>query len=76
MQKRANPLARRAARFAGAVLIFPLLAAGLTLSVGYAGGVDRGAEASADQVAPAGCLQRLRSPGDRTSRFCRGRVCR
>jgi hypothetical protein len=50
------------------VLIFPLLAAGLALSAGCAGGVDRGADASADQVAPAGCHERLRSPGDRPSR--------
>jgi hypothetical protein len=49
-------------------LIFPLLAAGLWVSVGCAGGVDRGAYASADQVAPAGCYERLRTPGDRTSR--------
>ena len=53
-----------------------LLAVGLVLSVGYAGSGDRRADASAEQVAPAGCLERLRSPGDRTSRFCRGRVCR
>src|SRR5260221_6214931 len=49
------------------VLISPLLAAGLALSVGCAGGVDRGADASADQVAPAGCYERLRTPGDRPS---------
>ena len=48
--------------------IYSLLAAGLALSVGWAGGVGRGADASADQVAPAGCVERLRSPGDRTSR--------
>ncbi len=68
MQKRANSLARWAAGFAAAVLIFPLLAAGLYVSVGCAGGVDRGAYASADQVAPAGCLRCLRSPGDQPSR--------
>jgi hypothetical protein len=48
-------------------LIFPLLAAGLGLSVGWSGGVDRMAVADADQVAPEGCTLRLRSLGDRTS---------
>ncbi len=63
----ARAAARWAAGFAAAVLIFifPLLAAGLYVSVGCAGGVGRGAYASADEVAPAGCLRRLRSPGDR-----------
>jgi hypothetical protein len=47
--------------------IYPLLAAGLGLSVGCSGGVDRMAVADADQVAPEGCTLRLRSLGDRTS---------
>ena len=51
------------------VLIYPLLAAGLVFSVGYAGSVDRLAEAIADQVAAAGRVMRLRSPGDQTTSF-------
>jgi hypothetical protein len=46
--------------------IYPFLAAGLGLSVGWSGGVDRMAVADADQVAPEGCTLRLRSLGDRT----------
>ena len=44
-------------------MIYPLLAAGLGLSVGCSGGVDRMAVADADQVAPEGCTLRLRSLG-------------
>ena len=73
MQKRAS-LARWAARFIRAVLIFPLLAAGLGLSVSLAVGVDRGSVESADQVAADGCVEQLRSPGDRPLRVCRERV--
>jgi hypothetical protein len=62
MQKRANSLARDAATSLLAVLILPILAAGLLVGVGSAGGEDRGAVASADQVAPGGCTVRLRSP--------------
>ena len=65
MQKRANRPARRAATRFVAATIFPLLAAGLLVSVGMAGGVDREAMASADQVAPEGRTLRLRSLGDR-----------
>jgi hypothetical protein len=50
-----------------AAMIYPLLAAGLGLSVGCSGGVDRMAVADADQVAPEGCTLRLRSLGDRDS---------
>jgi len=48
-------LVRRAIRFPAAALIFPILAAGLMVSVGVAGGVDHTEDASTDQVAPAGC---------------------
>jgi hypothetical protein len=65
MQKRASQSARRAATSFVAALIFPLLAAGLLVSVGIAGGEDREAMASADQVAPEGRTLRLRSLGDR-----------
>jgi hypothetical protein len=67
-QKRAKLPARRSGGFSVSGLILPLLAVGLVLSVGYAGSGDRRADASAEQVAPAGCLERLRSPGDRPSR--------
>jgi hypothetical protein len=56
MQKRASSSAQPVANRVFAALIHPLLAAGLLMSVGLAGGVDRGADASADQVAPAGSL--------------------
>ena len=65
LQKRANRSARRVASQFVAATIFPLLAAGLLWSVGIAGGVDREALASADQVAPEGRTLRLRSLGDR-----------
>jgi hypothetical protein len=48
--------------------IYSLLAAGLSTSVGRLGGVDRTAPRCADQVGPVGRVERLRSPGDRTSR--------
>jgi hypothetical protein len=67
-QKRAKLPARRSGGFSVSGLILPLLAVGLVLSLGHAGSGDRRADASAEQVAPAGCLERLRSPGDRPSR--------
>jgi hypothetical protein len=66
MQKRANSLALWVGAVAVSILIYPLLAAGLPWSVGRAGGVDRTATRCADQVAPVGRGERLRSPGDRT----------
>jgi hypothetical protein len=66
MQKRASSLACSTAAIGFAAMIYPLLAAGLGLSVGCSGGVDRMAVADADQVAPEGCTLRLRSLGDRT----------
>lgn len=73
MQKRAKSLARWVATVIATILIYPFLAAGLTLGVGGAGGVDRTASACAEQVAAGGRAERFWSPGDRTSR-CRGRV--
>jgi hypothetical protein len=66
MQKRANSLALWVAAVLVSILVYPFLAAGLTSSVGPAGGVDRTAHRCADQVAPVGLGERLRSPGDRT----------
>ena len=67
MQKRAKFSARRAAAYLLAVLICSPLAAGLAVSVSFAGRGDRGADALAEQVAPASCEVQQRSPAGQTS---------